>query len=337
MPKHQDSLFRQWNMLRLVPRFPMKVTARNLQHQLIAAGHEVTERTVQRDLQELSIVFPLVVDDREKPYGWSWQKDAANFDLPGLTIPEAMTLVLAEQHLKGMLPASVVDQLAHYFHSAHQRLDSEPRPHRGRSWLDKVRTVPPAQPLRLPVVSKEVQHAVTDALLHEKQLSIRYQKKGEGSLVDYRIHPLALVQRGSVAYLYVRIFDHEDARTLALHRIVAADVLDAPVRYPKDFNIDQTIDQGVWGFGSGEKTDVILAFRNGMGDHLLETPLSADQTASIQADGRLHVSALVANTPQLRWWLMGFGDGVEVIAPKYLRGQILKAAQSMVSTYTKEK
>ncbi len=335
MPKHQDSLYRQWHMLRLVPRYPLKISAQHLQQQLLAAGFEVTERTVQRDLQDLSSIFPLTVDDREKPFGWSWQKDAANFDLPGLTIPEALTLVLAEQHLKGMLPASIVDQLAHYFISAHQRLDSEPRPHRGRSWLDKVRTVPPAQPLLVPVIDQSVQYAVTDALLHEKQLSIRYKKKRDGALVDYRIHPLALIQRGSVAYLYVRVSDHEDTRTLAVHRIVAADVLDAPVRYPKEFNIDRTIDQGIWGFGSGEKTDVVLIFRDGTGDHLLETPLSANQKVVVQPDGRLHVSACVANTPQLKWWLMGFGDSVEVVSPQHLRCQILESAESIVSTYTK--
>jgi predicted DNA-binding transcriptional regulator YafY len=58
MPKHQDSLFRQWHMLRLVPRYPQKVTAQALRQTLLGEGFEVTERTVQRDLIELSTVFP---------------------------------------------------------------------------------------------------------------------------------------------------------------------------------------------------------------------------------------------------------------------------------------
>ena len=72
MPKHQDSLFRQWHMLRLVPRFPQKKTAQTIHQTLLGDGFEVTERTVQRDLNELSCIFPLTVDDSEKPFGWSW-------------------------------------------------------------------------------------------------------------------------------------------------------------------------------------------------------------------------------------------------------------------------
>lgn len=37
---------------------------------------EVHRRTVQRDLVELATVFPLVSDERSKPYGWRWADDA---------------------------------------------------------------------------------------------------------------------------------------------------------------------------------------------------------------------------------------------------------------------
>lgn len=33
-------------------------------------------RTIQRDLLELAEVFPIVADERAKPYGWRWSDDA---------------------------------------------------------------------------------------------------------------------------------------------------------------------------------------------------------------------------------------------------------------------
>ena len=120
MPTNQDTLIRQWHMLRLVPRYPQKATVQFIRSALQGDGFEVTERTVQRDLNELSVVFPLSVDDREKPYGWSWQKDAPSFNLPGLTVPESLTLTLAEQHLNtisallhplGIIPVMVTGAL----------------------------------------------------------------------------------------------------------------------------------------------------------------------------------------------------------------------------------
>ena len=71
-----DTLARQWAMLRLIPRAPRKTTARDLCRQLEQLGHPTSPRTVERDLQTLSNRFALVADDGSKPYGWSWAKDA---------------------------------------------------------------------------------------------------------------------------------------------------------------------------------------------------------------------------------------------------------------------
>jgi predicted DNA-binding transcriptional regulator YafY len=173
MATNQDTLIRQWHMLRLVPRYPIKATVQQIRSSLQGEGFDVTERTVQRDLNEMSLVFPLTVDDREKPYGWSWQKDAPSFNLPGLSVPEAVTLTMAQQHLTALLPVSMMTHLKPYFEAAHQRLNAEPQPHRGRSWLDKVRTVLPTQPLIPPKVLPDIQSVITEALLHERQVEIR--------------------------------------------------------------------------------------------------------------------------------------------------------------------
>src|ERR1700730_10206168 len=80
-----DTLLRQWHMLREVPRYPHKIAVSELRGRLEAAGFDVTARTSERDLNELSEAFPLPSDDRERPFGWSWQKDAPAFDLPNLS------------------------------------------------------------------------------------------------------------------------------------------------------------------------------------------------------------------------------------------------------------
>lgn len=337
MPTNQDTLVRQWHMLRLVPRYPQKATVQSIHSALQAEGFETTQRTVQRDLNELSLVFPLMADDREKPYGWSWQKDAANFNLPGLTIPEALTMALAEQQLALLLPASMVHELQPHFDAAHKRLKAEPQPHRGRSWLDKVRIVPPTQPLLSPKIRPEVQTVITEALLHERQVDIEYRKRGESKNVVYRVHPLAMVQRGPMLYLYCRLFDYEDTRILAMNRVMAATLLDEAAVFPKDFSLNEKVEAGVWDFGGGGKCRIELVFDPERGDHLLETPLSKDQQAEELENGGLKVIATVADTPQLRWWLMAFGDCVEVIAPENLRAELFGTAQSMCDKYRARK
>ena len=97
--------------MRLIPRQPQKITVKSIANVLNNEGLGVTERTIQRDLLELSSFFSLVVDDRDKPFGWSWQRDARSFDLPGMTLNEALAWVMLEQHLHQMLPSTTVDPL----------------------------------------------------------------------------------------------------------------------------------------------------------------------------------------------------------------------------------
>ena len=44
-------------------------------------------------------------------------------------------------------------------------------------------------------------------------------------------------------------------------------------------------------------------------------------------------SATVPNTAQLRWWLMGFGEGVEVLEPVSLRQEFIDMAQALNIVY----
>lgn len=330
---YPDTLLRQWQMLRMIPRYPQKITAKVLHEKLQDEQFDVAKRTIERDLLSLSEMFPLVSDERNKPYGWSWSKDAPVFNLPGLSHNEALTLAMVEQHLNSLLPSSTLSQLQPYFKAAKQHLSNIPQNERARSWLNKVRAVPPSQPLLPPSIKPAVQHTVYEALLADKQLEIKYLKRGEDKAVEYRIHPLAAVQRGSITYLYCRVFDYEDLRTLALHRIQSATMLEDAAKSPAGFSIDEAINSGKFGFGEGRQIRLEAIFCHGAGDHLFETPLSSEQTLTELEDGNVKLIATVADIPQLSWWLLGLGDGVEVIKPAALRQSIAETIARMQALY----
>lgn len=61
-----------------------------LEARLFASGVVVHRRTIQRDLVELSEVFPLVSSGEEKPYRWRWSDDARFLcAIPILEAPDA--------------------------------------------------------------------------------------------------------------------------------------------------------------------------------------------------------------------------------------------------------
>ena len=113
MPKieKKSTLLRQWEMMRMltISRSSSKHGGRwdkasDIAIKLNDAGYQVSVRTVQRDLKELSEIFPIELNDRNpKEFGWRWIS-GANLDIPGMSISEALAMRLVETHMKQMLP-----------------------------------------------------------------------------------------------------------------------------------------------------------------------------------------------------------------------------------------
>jgi predicted DNA-binding transcriptional regulator YafY len=78
---------------------------------------------------------------------------------------------------------------------------------------------------------------------------------------------------------------------------------------------------------------VVLRFDREAGEHLWDTPLSVDQQIIGLPDGRMEVRATVTDSLQLRWWLLGFADGVEVVEPARLRDQLATKLRQAAARY----
>lgn len=347
MPQNdkKSTLQRQWEMMRM-----LTVSRSDFQHdgrwdkaseiaaKLNEAGYDVSVRTVQRDLKELSEIFPIELNDKNaRDYGWRWAK-GANLDIPGMSVSEALAMRLVEAHLKQLLPASLLEGLNGVFSLAQAKLDKleKQNNNHAKDWLDKVRVVPPAQPLLPPVVMKEVQAAIYQGLLEDKQLMVSYQAASSDHPKDYVLHPLGLIMRGAVTYLVASARNYSDAHLYALHRFSQVEILAAAARTPKGFNLDAAIANGLADFANqGEPIKLELRCTDDVAAFLAETPLAADQTLTPNEDGWVRLTATVNDTRQLQWWLLGQGDGVEVCGPDALRGEILYLVQQTLDNYTK--
>lgn len=331
--KMRQTMQRHWCMLRLVPKAPQKITAGELCRRLASDSFIVTERTIQRDLVELSALFPLISDEREKPFGWSWKADAPRLDLPGLDAAEALMMVMVEQHLKHVLPPATVKRLKPHFDLARDALAKLPDQRSNRAWLKKVRVIAPMQRLEAPAIKADVQEAVFNALLAERQLEVKFRQRNAERDSGGVVHPLAIVQRGAVTYLICTFYTYTDYRLLTLHRIQQAKVLDEPAKRPTNFSVDQLINDGLLGFGESEPIQLVAEFYDGAGEHLFETPISPQQQLERLDNNIVRLTAPVQLTNELRWWLLGFGARVEVIAPETLREEMAAEVKQASSRY----
>ena len=133
-----DTLMRQWAMLRLIPRFPRRIDTPTIHSQLLGQGMAVSLRTVQRDLNSLATTFPLDFDE-SKPQGWCWQEGASQLEIPSMDAHAALTFNLVEQYMQNMLPRSTLNQMAPWFNAAEGVANSQVS--YISKWRDKLRVI----------------------------------------------------------------------------------------------------------------------------------------------------------------------------------------------------
>lgn len=314
-----NSLYRQWQILSRLTTGKWMGT-RELQEILEREGVEISLRTIQRDLNQIAQRFP-IESSKTIPQGWRWRSDAPIQSLPHMTSSQAVTFMMVEEHLKHLLPPSLIEEMNPWFDLARRSLSTQ---NNVRQWINRVRIVPATQPLIPPVVDRQAQQAVYESLLQDKQLECIYQGRGQNSEEKtYILNPLALVQKGSIIYLVCTRHDKSDIQTFALHRFKSANVLNTRALHPVNFDIDEYIESGALGFRVNfdqptENVMLKLHMPEADAHYFEESQLSRDQQIEKLDHGMALISATVPFTSQLVWWLRSFGNKIQKIEPEHV-------------------
>jgi predicted DNA-binding transcriptional regulator YafY len=322
-------LARQITMLSLIPRLPGKISASQLRERLGSMGFAVDLRSVQRDLQKLQGPMHLVRDGA-KPSGWSYARSARPLVLPVLDAPSALTLHMIEQHLTPLLPRSLLKTWQPQFDEARRALD------RGKfgKWRERVAMLP-AGPARLPVaVPKDVVEVVYNALLDGLQFEADYRAV-DAKPKRYTFNPLGLIYREGVTYLVGTREDSRHIPLFALHRMKNPVRSERPLREPVGFNLQRYIEnEQHFDWPVGRQIRLKLRLGRAIQQYFEERPLAVDQKISrSERSDDASLTATVQDTMSLRWWLMGFGASVEVLAPKSLRQSMAEALHAAARQY----
>ncbi len=266
----------------------------------------------------------MVRDDSVKPFLYCWSPEQENPWNPELSDRESLTLLLAAEHVRQLLPAEVQQWMDGRFREARRRLDPARGTEPFNSWPQKVAVASLLPAMLPPKISPDVYANVSQALLADRWLNVDY-RNADGKLIqNRRVMPLALVQQAERLFLVCLFGGYQDIRHLALHRMLAAQATPHSFERPKDFSLQRHISAGRFGFGNGETMSLRLRVQPHIADLLAETPLSTNQAISFVegADAQAIVTATVPRSEQIRWWIRMQGRAVEVIEPSGLLDEV---------------
>lgn len=316
------------------------VTVQDLVADLKGQGFDVRKHHILRDLKALIQIHPELECHDESDsdgsakrgiaYGYRWvARDSA--PETGLSIPEALSLVLVARHLKQALPATLAGALGKLFERAEATLELQQK-NGTAHWSEMVGIVSPAQPMLPPKINSLVQEVIHQALIAKERFRGIY-RNAKGEEEERLLSPLGLMLRVPSTYLVAVADGHDDPRFYALHRFSSAQRDYTPVVQPKGFSLAAFLEaQG--NFGEGKWINLKGQVNAGLTSILMETPLGLNQQlGEPDAEGNRELLVKVRDNWQLRWWLRAQGRRIIVAAPRDLREMLANNAAFLYQQY----
>ena len=335
MPSHRkgDVIQRQWEMLHLVPAHdhPGRST-REITDALETRGYQVTQRTIERDLENLLECLPLEINNRVRPRRWRWQK-ARSLDIPGMEAAEAMALFMMRDAMSAHLPSCFLDALHTRFSQADKTLTALARTGAKIRWLDRVRIVPANLMLQPPKVSPKVMQALQKSLLNDIPVEVEYQSLQESNPTKRLLYPRALILRGSSLYLVAHAKGGLGApHHYAVQRFSSVRLRELEPWPDTSFSLDDFLADGKDQFGTGRNIRLRATITEELNNVLRDLPLSADMEIRRRGE-TLTLTATVRDTWALHGWLLGHGENIQILEPQALRDEIAARLKAAAARY----
>jgi len=294
-----------------------RVTAEEVANEL-----EVSTRTARRDLEALSIAGIPVYSQAGRGGGWSLL-GGARTDLSGLTAAEARTLFLVAGPSSAITPEAKA-ALRKLVHALPETFRAEAEAAANAVVLDPARwgERPPTTPPFLEVLQQ--------AVIKGMQARLGYSDRTR-TATERVVHPLGLVSKGHTWYL---IADTDNGmRTFRVWRVQSVEMLDEPVRRPKDFDLATAWQQVVDRMDQHRQVAEVVAVVNpriigGLRGHF-GTRLKVEGE---EPDGRLRVTIGFPYVEQAGLELAGY-DELEVLSPPEAIEALAEAGRRLVERY----
>jgi predicted DNA-binding transcriptional regulator YafY len=293
-----------------------------------AADLDCTVRTIWRDLRVLEDAgFPIYDDPGADGKRSVWRvRDDFKQRLPlKLTLSELASLVMSRD-LLAPVGASVLGLAVTAAYDKIVGVLSKD----ARDLLDEMRQMIGVRLLGAKLQSpvEEFVPRLQTALVERRMVRIRYHSFHRNEESERTIDPYHLTYFNGGLYLVAYCHLRKSIRIFAVERVRAIDVERTKFMPPADFDVARYLNNAL-GILRGEIVTVRVAFVAAVARYIRERLWHPSQQFRDLSDGRLEVTLKVADTLEVRRWILGYGVQAEVLEPAALREALRAEAAAL--------
>ncbi len=167
------------------------------------------------------------------------------------------------------------------------------------------------------------------AIAKKQKVSMRYHSLFDGRDIELELCPYHLLHNQRAWYVVGLSGLHKSIRTFKLNRIRELKTLSQHFVDDEDFDLSEYLGRAWSMIPEGRIYNVKLRFLPKVAENVAEVQWHSTQKVTHNSDGSVTMEFRVDGLGEITWWILGYGDQVQVLRPKRLRQKIVETARNM--------
>ena len=284
-----------------------------------------SRRTVFRDLKELRAIGVPYHYDAETG-GYTIEPE---FFLPpiDLNLQEALSLLLLVHRASNQMQLPFKNSALIAALKIENNLPARVRQYCNTA-LQNVSARPGAQ---APTKSLDSTFAqLQKAITKKHKVNIRYNSLFEGEVIELDLHPYHLLYNQRAWYVLGNSSLHKSVRTFKLNRISELKTTEQCFLDGENFDLYDYFGKAWSMIPEGRIYNIKLRFLPKVANNVIEVQWHSTQEVTCNSDGSATVEFRVDGLGEITWWILGYGNQVQVLAPKELLKRVLEITKKMI-------
>ena len=288
-----------------------------------------SRRTIFRDMKELKAVGV--------PYRYDFKASGYTIDpeffLPpiDLNLQEALSLLLLVHKVRGQIQLPFKNSALLAALKIENNLPATIRRYCNTNLRNISTRAGPQAPMNsLDKTFAQLQHAIGK----RRKVNVEYNSLFESKVINIELCPYHLLYNRRAWYVLGHSSLHNSVRTFKLSRIKALETLDKCFIDGEDFDLADYLGRAWSMIPEGRIYYIKLRFLPKVADNVTEVQWHSTQKVRRNDDGSATLEFRVDGLGEIVWWILGYGDQVQILSPKVLRKTVLMMAQNMIKINT---
>lgn len=319
---------RQMHMLLLLSESKQGYTIQEFQNSMQKLGIDVSKRTIERDLDDISRCFYIFEENKDNET--RYKADKVKIENINFTISELISLYFMQQVIKpyqkldvGKTAATLIKKVL------------EQTPAVNQSYIDSVSDlfiVNPADVIQEKNIDESNIQIVREAIEKKHQLEIEYFSFSNDELTCRVVDPYIIELREGCYHLIGFCHLRDEVRDFRISRIRKLEMLDKTFERPAHF-YEKYSQNRFEKMTSDEKITLKIIFEGQAARFIKEYESSRADKITDLTKGRILFERKTTYTPDILQWVLRFGADAEVIEPEALRFEVMWEAKRMAQKY----